>query len=194
MGPVAATLVTLGAYAVGTFPTAALVARTHGRDVTREGSGNPGASNVYRLAGKRAGLQVFAGDFVKGVLATVAGLVLGGRDLALATGAAAVLGHCYPVTRGFRGGKGVAAAAGFVAVIEPLLALVAVVLWGLVARTTHKASLASVAVVVVIPVGILVRGGASWESVVVIAVGLLIVMRHAGNLARLIRGEERSLR
>jgi glycerol-3-phosphate acyltransferase PlsY len=194
VGPVAAVVVTLGAYAVGMFPTAALVARAHGRDVTREGSGNPGASNVYRLAGKRAGLEVFAGDFLKGVVATAAGLALGGRHLALATGAAAVVGHCFPVTRRFRGGKGVATAAGFVAVIEPLLALVAVALWGLVARTTHKASLASIAVVVVIPVGIVVRRGPSWESLVVIAVALLIVARHAGNLARLIRGEERSLR
>lgn len=180
-------------YFLGTFPTAALVARAHGRDATREGSGNPGASNVYRLAGRGAGLLVFGGDFAKGVLATAGGFALGGRPLALACGSAAVVGHCYPVTRRFRGGKGVATGAGFALVVEPVVGLIAVVAWYALAKGVGKASVASLAVVVGIPVAVFALRGLAPETAVVAGVALLIVVRHADNLARLARGEERSL-
>ena len=181
------------AYALGTFPTAALVARAHGRDPTREGSGNPGASNVYRLAGRRAAAAVFAGDVLKGSGAAALGWAVDGRSLAVVCGAAAVLGHCFPVTRGFRGGKGVATAAGFVAVVLPTLALLAAATWVLVARTTRKASLASLATIAVAATAVVVMRGASTETAILLGTALLIVVRHAGNLARLVRGEERSL-
>ena len=181
------------AYALGTFPTAGLVARAHGRDPTREGSGNPGASNVYRLAGRRAAATVFAGDVVKGSGAAALGWVVDGRELAVVCGAAAVVGHCFPVTRGFRGGKGVATAAGFVAVVLPALALLAAATWTVLARTTRKASLASLVTVTVAVVGAVVMRDMSRETAILVGTALLIVARHAGNLARLVRGEERSL-
>jgi len=187
----AAVAAVVAAYALGTFPTAALVA---GKQVTEEGSGNPGASNVYRLAGRRAGLLVFAGDFLKGVIATGAALAIDGKPLALACGAAAVVGHCFPVTRRFRGGKGVATAGGFVLVIEPVVALVAAVVWALVAKLTHRASVASLVIAVGIPAAVLVLRGPGTEAAVVAAVAALIVARHADNVARLMRGEERTLR
>jgi glycerol-3-phosphate acyltransferase PlsY len=182
------------AYAVGTFPTAELVGRAHGKDVAGEGSGNPGASNVYRLAGRRAGLSVFLGDFLKGLLATGAGYVIGGRNLALACGAAAVVGHCFPVTRRFRGGKGVATAAGFISVIEPLIGLVGALVWIAVAKGVRKASVASLVIAVGIPTAVALVRGLVWETAAVTAVALLIVGRHADNVARLMRGEERTLR
>ena len=181
------------AYALGTFPTANLVGRAHGRDPTREGSGNPGASNVYRLAGRRAAVTVFVGDVLKGSAAAALGWAVDGRPLAVLCGAAAVLGHCFPVTRGFRGGKGVATAAGFLAVVVPPAALAAVVTWAVVARTTRKASLASLVTVTVVVVGVVALRGASVETAVLVGTAALIVARHAGNLARLVRGEERSL-
>jgi glycerol-3-phosphate acyltransferase PlsY len=100
-------VVALG-YLLGTIPTAELVGRRAGHDPTLEGSGNPGASNVFRTVGARAGALVFAGDVVKGMVATGIGLAAGDRMLALVCGAAAVVGHIAPVTRRFRGGKGVA--------------------------------------------------------------------------------------
>lgn len=181
------------AYALGTFPTAGLVGRAHGRDATREGSGNPGASNVYRLAGRRAAVTVFTGDVLKGSGAAALGWAVDGRSLAVVCGAAAVLGHCFPVTRGFRGGKGVATAAGFVAVVLPLLAVLAATTWAVLARTTRKASLASVVTVTVAVVGVVVMRGVSRETAILVGTALLIVARHAGNLARLVHGEERSL-
>lgn len=188
--PVAAVL---ASYLVGTFPTATLVGRSHGHDPSREGSGNPGASNVYRLAGRRAAALVFAGDFLKGVAAAALGAAAGGRVAALSCGAAAVVGHCYPVTRRFRGGKGVATGAGFVAAVFPVVIAAAVVVWVVVVRATHKASLASLGAVVVSLAGVVALRGLGAETAIVTATALLVVARHAGNLARLMRGEERSV-
>ena len=187
-------MVVAAAYLLGTFPTASLVARAHGHDVTSEGSGNPGASNVYRLAGRRAGLLVFAGDFVKGVVAAGAGLALDGRSLALACGAAAVVGHCFPVTRRFRGGKGVATGAGLLLVVEPLVGIAAVAVWYALAKGIGKASVASLVVVTGIPLAVLALRGPGLDVAAVVAIAVLIVARHADNLARLMHGEERSIR
>jgi glycerol-3-phosphate acyltransferase PlsY len=194
MAPPATALFALGGYLVGTFPTAQLVARSRGHDVTSEGSGNPGATNVYRIAGRRAGAVVFGGDFAKGALITGVALAVSGRDAALAAGAASVVGHCFPVTRRFRGGKGVATAAGFSMVIEPLLAVAAGVVWAVTMKATRRASVASLVVAIGFPVAVLVWRGPHAEAAVVAAVAALVIARHARNIARLARGEESSLR
>ena len=106
-------MVALG-YLLGTIPTAERVGRRVGHDPTLEGSGNPGASNVFRTAGARAGAMVFAGDVVKGMVATGIGLAAGDRMLALACGAAAVVGHVAP-------GLGINAAHGPPRVLRYLL-------------------------------------------------------------------------
>ncbi|MDQ1438329.1 MAG: acyl phosphate:glycerol-3-phosphate acyltransferase [Acidimicrobiaceae bacterium] len=193
MAPMAVAL-TIAAYLLGTFPTAVLVARAKGHDVTQEGSGNPGATNVYRVAGRRAAMFVFAGDLFKGVIAAGVGLAVADRTTALAMGAAAVVGHCLPVTRRFKGGKGVATAAGFAVVIEPVIGLVAGVCWLIVLKATKRASLASLAIVVALPLAVLARRGPHIEALVVSLVAVFIVSRHARNIARLVRGEEASLR
>jgi glycerol-3-phosphate acyltransferase PlsY len=180
-------------YLLGTAPTALLVGRRVGRDPTREGSGNPGASNVYRTAGAKAGAIVFAGDLLKGVLATAIGWWVGDRALALACGAAAVVGHVAPVTRRFRGGKGVATAIGMVVVLFPALAAGAGVVWAAIAKVSRTASLASIVVAVLLPIGVAVIGRPLVEVVGVAAVAALVVARHAGNIERLVRGDERSL-
>lgn len=177
------------AYVLGTFPTARLVA---GRAIDR-GSGNPGASNAFRVAGVRAGALVFAGDVAKGALATAAGLAVHGRPLAFACGAAAVVGHCFPITHPAKGGKGVATAAGMGLVLFPVAALTAAAAWAVIARLTRKASVASVAAIVVVPAGAAIQGRPAWELAVLAAVALLVVARHAPNLRRLARGEEQSL-
>jgi glycerol-3-phosphate acyltransferase PlsY len=178
------------AYLVGTFPTAQLIAGT----AIRQGSGNPGASNAFRVAGARAGIAVFAGDLAKGVAATAVGHAAGGRPLAFACGAAAVIGHCFPVTRGLKGGKGVATAAGMALVLGPVPATVAAAAWAAIARTTGKASLASVVAILVPVAGAVVERRPAWELAALAGVALLVVARHAPNLRRLARGEERSLR
>ncbi|HUQ39465.1 MAG TPA: glycerol-3-phosphate 1-O-acyltransferase PlsY [Acidimicrobiales bacterium] len=182
-----------GAYLVGTFPTAALVARGQGRDPTREGSGNPGATNVYRIAGPRAGAMVLVGDLVKGMVPTAVALTVFDRRLAVVTALAAVIGHCWPATRGFKGGKGVATAGGAVLVLEPLVGLVGAILWLLVAKVARKASLASIATALMVPSVMVALGRPAWELGGVAILVLIVVARHADNISRLRSGDERSL-
>jgi len=186
-------LVVAFGYLLGTAPTAQLVARRTGHDPMREGSQNPGASNVYRTAGARAGALVFGGDALKGIVATAIGLLAGGRLLGLACGAAAVVGHVWPVTRRLRGGKGVATACGMLAVLFPVLAVAAAVVWGAIVKLTHTASVASLVVAVALPIGVVATGHPVGEVLGVVAVAALVVARHAGNIRRLARGDERTL-
>lgn len=107
------------AYLLGTFPSAIMVARSKGIDITTVGSGNPGASNIARTLGAKWGIAVFAMDALKGAVPAAVGLLLDTRPGAYVLVAAAVLGHMYPVTRGFRGGKGVATLGGATIVLHP---------------------------------------------------------------------------
>jgi glycerol-3-phosphate acyltransferase PlsY len=180
-------------YLLGTFPTALIVARLTGHDPTREGSGNPGASNVYRLAGARAGAAVFLGDAAKGAVATAVGRAVGGPQLAMACGISAVLGHVFPLFRGFRGGRGVATAAGTVAVLEPAVALPFVAVWLLIARVTGKASVASLVVIGATPIAVFVLDRPAWEKAGMVGLAAIVVARHSGNLVRLASGDEPTL-
>jgi glycerol-3-phosphate acyltransferase PlsY len=184
-------ILVFASYLLGTFPTARLVV---GPAVERDGSGNPGASNAYRTAGRRKGLLVLFGDGAKGALAAAAGYALAGRPLAFACGAAAVIGHIVPLTRPTKGGKGVATAAGMGAVLFPLLALINAGVWLTVARLTNKASLASIAALVFLPTAVALTGRPGWEVLAIVGIGGLILLRHARNLGRLVRGQERSLK
>src|SRR5262249_22510757 len=132
------------AYLLGTFPSAALVARAGGRDILREGSGNPGASNTFRLLGWKAGLLVLVLDLAKGAAAAGVGLALDGHRGAFILGVGAVVGHVYPVTRRFHGGRGVATAAGVMAVVFPLETAGLAIVWFAIARGLGKASVASI--------------------------------------------------
>jgi acyl phosphate:glycerol-3-phosphate acyltransferase len=183
----------LGSYLLGTFPSADLVGRALGRDVSREGSGNPGASNVYRLAGAGPAALVFAADAAKGAAATAVGLRTGGRAMGTACGVAAVLGHCFPVSRGTKGGKGVATAFGTSAVLHPSVVGVLAFLWVVVARGVGKASLASLAAAGGLPVGVAATTRSRFEVAAAAGVAVLIVSRHHSNLSRLLRGEEPGL-
>lgn len=182
------------AYLLGTFPSAQLVARAYGLDVTAAGSGNPGASNVTRIAGWRAGAIVLVLDMAKGAIAAGVGYLVGGRPGAFALGAAAVLGHVLPVTRRFKGGKGVATAAGALLVLYPEIWLILAVVWIVVARVMKKSSVASLVICVLFPILAVVFGYATWEVVGLAVLALLVIARHASNLRRLLRGEEHSLR
>jgi len=180
-------------YMLGTFPTAQIVARLAGHDPTKEGSGNPGASNVYRLAGAKAGFAVFSGDAAKGAAATAIGRAVGGPRLGLACGIAAVLGHVFPLFRRFRGGRGVATAAGTVAVIEPVVAVPFVAAWVAIARLTGRASIASLAVIGATPIAVVALHRPAWEKLGIAGLATIVVARHAGNLVRLASGDEPAL-
>jgi len=178
------------AYLLGTFPSAELVARRKGVDIRAAGSGNPGASNVGRILGWKAFAFVFVMDLLKGAIAAGVGLWVGGRPAAYALGIAALLGHMFPVWRRFKGGKGVATGAGVMLVLFPLITAVLAVLWVVVARVLHKASLASVAVAIAYPILAVVTRVAWVEVAVLTVLAVLVIARHWRNLQRVARGEE----
>jgi acyl phosphate:glycerol-3-phosphate acyltransferase len=186
----AAALVPVG-YVLGMFPTAVLVARAKGVDVTAAGSGNPGASNVARLLGWRWGALVMAIDFAKGALAAGIGLAAGDRPGAYLVGAAAVLGHTFPLLR--KGGKGVAAGGGMLAVLFPLEALGLFVLWVAVAKLGGRASIASIVVCIAFPVTVGLAGYDWWEVLVIAGIAVFIVVQHRANIRRLVHRAEHAL-
>jgi acyl phosphate:glycerol-3-phosphate acyltransferase len=181
------------AYLVGTFPSAGLVARTQGRDVLHEGSGNPGASNVFRLLGWKAGLVVLLLDLGKGAGAAGVGAAIDGHRGAFILGVAAVIGHVFPVTRRFKGGRGVATAAGVMAVIFPLETAGLAVVWFAIARGLRKASVASIVCAIAFPVIVAARDGSALDLAVTAGLAALVVARHLANLRRLVRGQELGL-
>ncbi|MGD9703341.1 MAG: glycerol-3-phosphate 1-O-acyltransferase PlsY [Acidimicrobiia bacterium] len=183
----------LAAYLIGTFPTAILVGRQTGHDPTSEGSGNPGASNVYRTAGRRAGAMVAIGDIAKGALPALAGWLIGGRAVGFACWVAAVVGHILPATRRFRGGKGVATAGGGVLVLLPLVAACCLAAFVLAIKRFKTASIGSIVMFVLGPVLTAAFGRPGWEVAVVAAVSVIVLARHAGNIKRLATGDELGL-
>ena len=180
----------VAAYLLGTFPTAALIGRVTGHDPTAEGSGNPGATNVLRTSGRWAGAAVLAVDVAKGALAAGLGLLVGDHTLGVIAGAAAVLGHVAPVSRRFRGGKGVATAAGASAVVFPVLSLILGVVFVITVAITRRVSVGSLVLALLLPVGVALGGWSGIEVLVTAGVSLVVIARHHENIRRLIRREE----
>ena len=179
-------------YLVGSVPFAYLLARRRGIDLRRVGSGNVGATNVLRTSGARQGVLAMGLDAAKGAVAVgVAGALTTGPATPVAAGLAAIIGHIYPVWLGFRGGKGVATAAGVFAVLAPLPLAIATAVFMLAVWVTRYISVGSMAGAIALAVS-----SAAGEVPGAVAVGaamaaLIIVHRHRGNLARLMSGTER---
>ena len=184
----------VAAYLIGAIPVGVLVSRlAAGVDIRRQGSGNIGATNVLRTLGPAAAVATLLGDIVKGYLATSVAVALGGGDWLGAGAAAAVVGNCWPVFLGFRGGKGVATGLGAFLCAAPLAVLPAAVLWLLVVAATRFVSLASI----VACVGVVAAAWALGYPHVVVAgaavVAAIIVWRHQQNIQRLRAGTESRL-
>ena len=179
-------------YLAGAVPFAHLVARRLGGiDVRDAGSGNVGATNVLRVAGAPLAGLVLALDAGKGAAVVLAaravGVDEGGQAMA---GAAAVVGHVWPVWLRFRGGKGVAAAGGAFAVLAPVATAMAGAVFVLVVSTSRYVSLGSLAAAMVLPLLALAAGESSVTVATAAGVAGLIVARHRANLARLRSGTE----
>ena len=184
----------IGAYLLGNFPSAVLVGRRLGLDPTLQGSGNPGASNVYRLLGKRAGLAVLLIDTAKGALPAALALDILGRPEAHAVWLAAVVGHVWPLLglawpRARRGGKGVATAGGGVLVLHPLVGLACVVLFVGFVCLARAAAVGSLAGAVAIPVGIAITGRPGSEILAASVILAILVVRHRSNISAMLNSE-----
>lgn len=181
-------------YLTGSVPFAFLLARRVGIDVRRSGSGNVGAANVLRTTGTWRGLAVMSLDVAKGAAAVaLAGLTTSGAGAGVAGGAAAIVGHIYPVWLRFHGGKGVAVAAGVFGVLSPLPTAIAAGLFLFTVWTTRYVSLGSIAATVALPPIAWFLGAPAVVVAAAAGTGCLILFRHRANLRRLVAGTERRM-
>lgn len=186
-------LALVAAYLIGAIPFGVVLTRLAGvGDVRASGSGNIGATNVYRTFGRRLGLLTLAMDALKGLLPVLlAGSLLDFSTSQVAmVAAAAFLGHCYPIYLGFKGGKGVATALGIYLVLSPLSVLGALLLFAGILWRWRYVSLASVSAAAAIPllVGLFER---SWPLVLAtLFISMMVIVRHRANIERLRNGTE----
>ena len=184
-------LVVLG-YLCGSLASAVVVCRIMKLpDPRKQGSGNPGATNVLRLGGKKAAALTLAGDVLKGAVPVLLAHLLSDSPTVLAsTAVAAVIGHMYPVFFQFKGGKGVATTFGAVAALVFPVALFMGAVWVLTAMATRYASLASLAAAVAAPLFALVFIQQPAYILALVIIAALLVYRHRENIQRLRDGVE----
>jgi glycerol-3-phosphate acyltransferase PlsY len=187
-----AVLVVLGGYLLGSMPFGYwLVRLAKGEDIRRVGSGNIGATNVWRTYGRSYGIPIVILDVAKGFVPALVGTLLVGELTGVLAGGAAMLGHWRPLFLGFqRGGKAVATAGGTFFGVAPLLGAIGLVIWVVIFLVSRYASLASMATAVALPfIGLAI--GEPWPVIAFAAIAAAAVLvLHRGNIARLRAGTE----
>lgn len=184
------------AYVIGAVPIGWLVARVFGiTDIRRHGSGNIGATNVLRTVGRLPAVVTLLGDVLKGYVAVVAGTAVGGGGTAVmaVVTVAAVVGNCWSIFLGFRGGKGVATGLGALLRGVPWATLAALPVFVVVVATTRYVSLASLLAAACVPLGAVLLGYPRPSAVAALTVAVIVIGRHHANIARLRAGTESRL-
>jgi glycerol-3-phosphate acyltransferase PlsY len=178
-------------YLLGSFPSGYLLARLHGVDITRQGSGNVGATNVARTLGKRAGLLTLGLDLAKGMLGVYLAFAFTSATWYPAAAAIAVVcGHCFSLPPVLKGGKGVATGLGVLIALLPGAAVVSAIIFAVLFAATRLVSLASIVATLAAPLYSLVTDQSDAVSLALVVVSLVIVYRHYENIIRLIEGRE----
>ena len=180
-------------YLIAAIPTGVVLSRLMGsEDIREKGSGNIGASNVYRVAGKLAGVLTLVGDTLKGFLPLLAyksWLAPTPEQLGVAS-AVAIVGHCYPIYLKFKGGKGVATVLGIFLVLSPQAVLGALFVFALAVGITRYISLGSVLAAMSAPLLILMLNHPQPIVLTTLFIAMLVVWRHRTNIRRLLDGTE----
>ena len=191
-------------YLLGSVNFAVLVAKRHGIDILKEGSGNPGATNVKRVLGKGPGNLVFALDALKGAAGTYLPFLLADAlspgsprfEVLVAGLAGTLLGHCFSCFLGFKGGKGVASTIGGLLVLLPIPIVIGAALWAIAFYATRYVSVASLALGLSLPLSCWLLPKftslqfSDAELIFAVAIALFNVWTHRSNIGRLLRGEE----
>ncbi len=182
----------VAAYLLGSVPFAMVASKLFGlADPRSYGSGNPGATNVLRSGNKKAALFTLIGDAAKGAVAVIVAQKTGLSDLQVGLVALAVFaGHLFPVFLKFKGGKGVATAAGVLLALDPLLGLAVLATWLFVAFASRYSSLAAIAAAAAAPLFSVLMHGAGGQVVVVGLLALALIGKHWQNIQRLLAGQE----
>ncbi len=186
----------LAGYLLGNLQTAIIVSRAYFHDdVRKHGSGNAGSTNMVRVFGYGPGAITFAGDFLKAFLGILAGQLVCGTVGGYIAGLFVVVGHCWPVFAGFRGGKGVASSYSVAIWTFPLGALFAIVVGGAILLINKKMSIMSLVAILLFFVATLVLQLSNLPLVVLAGLlAAIVYIRHIDNIQRLIHGEEQRLR
>jgi len=187
----------LAAYLIGSIPTGYLIARLKGVDIRQTGSGNIGATNVFRTLGKPAGITVLLIDAVKGFIPTfLVRYILHHPDPtvmeyhAMTAGLFAILGHNYTCWLNFKGGKGIATSAGVLVALVPIALLITLGGWILIFVLSRYVSLASIGAAVLLPFAVWGTGGSGRMLILSSVLSVLAIYKHRGNIQRLRRGTE----
>jgi glycerol-3-phosphate acyltransferase PlsY len=185
-------LAVAAAYLVGSIPFAVVVSRAMGLPDPRSfGSGNPGATNVLRSGSKAAAVLTLAGDALKGWVPVWAAIGLGlAEEVVAAVALAAFLGHVFSVWLRFRGGKGVATAAGAILALDWRVGAAALFTWLAVVLATRYSSLGSIVAAIVAPAAVYGWRGPGALLAATCAMCAVLLWRHEGNIRKLLRGEE----
>jgi glycerol-3-phosphate acyltransferase PlsY len=184
-------LLLAGSYLLGSIPTGLLLGKAYGIDVRKEGSGNIGATNLYRTVGRKVGVMTLAGDCLKGLLPVLAvkcsSLPL---EYAAWVGLAAFCGHVFSVFLRFKGGKGVATALGVFLALSPLAVAVALGVFVVLMLIWRYVSLGSITAAAVMPIAVWALGGGRVLIVVTMLIAVVVIIRHIENIRRLVAGTE----
>lgn len=183
-------------YLMGSVCSAVVVSQLFALpDPRTEGSKNPGATNILRLAGKKYAAIVLLGDMLKGLIPVlIAWFLDAGIMIEAFAGLAAVIGHMYPVFFGFKGGKGVATAIGVCFGLNFLLGVLVMATWALIAAVFHYSSLASIITIFLTPVYAVIMLGSTDATLPMMGITVLILFQHRENIARLSRGKESKIK
>jgi len=187
-----ATLLAVGAYLIGSLSAAIITCKLMGLpDPRTQGSRNPGATNVMRIAGKKTAALVLLGDMLKGLIPLLAARAFGVEDHILAAvGLAAFLGHLYPIYFGFHGGKGVATSLGILLGLSWPLAAAVLATWLFMARVFRISSLSALTAAITAPLYTWLLLNSVPLLVMVCVISTMLLWRHRGNIQRLISGAE----
>jgi len=184
-------LLIIAAYLLGSIPTGLLLAKAAGVDIRSSGSGNIGATNVYRTLGRSVGIMTLIGDCLKGVIPVVAATWLGmSNGWIAAVGLAAFLGHIYTIFLGFKGGKGVATALGVFLAVSPAAVAAALLIFVAVVWKWRYISLGSITAAMVMPGMVAVFDARPAIVIMTVIIALLVVWKHRENIKRIQDGTE----
>jgi len=185
----------IGAYLLGSIPTGLLLGRLYGIDVRKEGSGNIGATNLYRTVGRKVGVITLIGDCLKGMLPVLLAWKLGmGEPVQAWIGLAAFCGHVFSIFLLFKGGKGVATALGVYLALAPLAVLGALAVFVILVAIWRYISLGSVVAAATMPVIIIFRPHSTELLVATALISTIVIIKHHTNIKRLLDGSENRFR
>lgn len=175
-------------YMIGNLSPATIVGKLHGVDIRKEGSGNPGTTNVLRTLGKKAAACTLVIDILKGFIPVIIGRMVGGELIAVCCGTAAFAGHNWPVIYKFKGGKGIATGFGMILAIDWRVGLIALASAVIGVLITKRMSCGSILAAVIFSVATFIfrpRLGI-WSAIL----ALIMIWKHRANIQRIIKGEE----